>query len=61
MKKSISLMQSPRIFEGNNLLQLAMIKKKSTNQNLIFIKGFRLLEDHYLASGFVETEAGHHH
>lgn len=62
MKENISLMQNPGISEGNNLLQLEMIlKKKPMSQNLIFIKGFKLVESNYIASGFAEKEVGCHH
>lgn len=49
MKKNISLMQSPGISEGNNLLQLTMIwgNKSLMSQNLVFTKGFRLIEGNY--------------
>lgn len=51
-------MHGSEISEGNNLLQLTTMWKKTTtlSQNLIFIKGFRLVQCNYLASEFVKVE-----
>ena len=41
MKKNISLMQSAGVSEGNNLLQLAVIQKKTHASKPDIYKGFQ--------------------